>query len=197
MDLTFYSRLECCILGSAQAVLEGVGLPVPSRVEGVYSGVKGDPDCCDSLIVSLESSSSVLRTEDPRSGCHPNKRAITWEVRITRQVCDQQPDCDQQVEDCTGVLLCPGEPWPDNTPDPCRPAGRAATRALVYADRQALERALASTVKTCLCDPASYPDACNIECPYTCDSVQWIGTRRLTGGGCAGSIITLRVDVTG
>ncbi len=184
-DLSFYAHIECCLLSAAEATLESYGLPAPGRVEGVWFGVKGDPACCDALVVSVGASRPASQ-----GACHPAARVIDWEVRITRSVCQTDPECGEEPADCSENLLCPGDVWPETVPDGCETSGRQAQRRLLMADRTALETHLAGQAKCCV-NENRWRDC---GCQFACDEVLWQRSEPISGGGCAGTLLRFQTS---
>lgn len=194
-DLYYYHRVGCCILNAAIDVLSKAGLPIPARRDQVYSGKFGDPTCCDALLVTLGNSRPNPRARTPR--CGPLDKITEWEVRIFRDACPVDPECDANPVDCRDLVLCPTAPWPEPPElDPCAPASRAYQQALIYADRAALEQGLSAAIDACLCDREQFD--CDEPCLYDCsDPTIWTSTTRATGGGCAGSILKFETHTIG
>lgn len=201
MDLSFYQRLECCFLYAAEETLMAAGLPIPSRVEGVYHGVKGNPVCCDALIVSIGSARNPQEGQERAKNCGPGVRDITVEVRIFRDHCPLKEDeCGDDSPGPCGPdvpIVCPGEPWPEPpTDDPCSIPNRAWTNALMMADRTALELGVCQRVAHCLCSNEWFED-CDIECHSSCDDAVWVSSEPISGGFCAGTKLTFVVRIVG
>lgn len=192
-DLWYYGRVECCILWSAVGVLEACGLPVPARVEGVYSGQLGDPSCCDALIVTAGTSRNNPAVSATKRGCGPLDKVVEWEVRIFRDACQTEPECGDPLgsPSCVEFVGCPGESWPAPPDlDPCDPLSRGWQQALMKADRQALESGLAAQVDDCLCQSSAVFDCGGDGCLFVCDQpTTWLGSQRVSGGGCGGTIL--------
>ena len=194
VDLGFYRHIQCCILDAAKTVLVSNGLPVPERSDIVYSGVLGDPNCCDALLVTI--GDTTVNPKWQATGClGPQQMFVDFEVRIFRDNCPAHPvaeACTKHVDgDCGNWVPCPGEPLliPD---DPCERQERSWQETLIAADRYALETSLADAVKGCLCEPRCEGQPC----PWSCDRVLFMKSKKATGA-CGGTIITLRVEVTG
>lgn len=196
IDLTYYERVACCILGTASVLLEDAGLPVPARAAIVDAGQLGNPSCCEALLVTP--GRSLSRLEDGRK-CGPKEKIVEWELRIFRDACTAEHECGEEGESNCFDLggWCPGDPFPEQPEDACTPLGREWSRRLRLADRALLESPLfAAEVDACLCAVELF--GCDSICSLSCATpTEWYETARSSGGGCAGSILKFRTHTIG
>ena len=189
IDPQMLTRIACCGLQAAEAVLEHYAIPLP-KDRRIVAWIPDQVCGCDGLYVRQIDSVNTRFDDDH---CGPPRHELTFEVHISRCVTvpDPQKGCEHPPGECSEVLQC--EPGETILPEECDgPLGSSLAEAdLIMQDRWVLEAALAEEWRCCLngtgelceespCGPLA------LDCRY----LRWDRTTPLDSGGCAGSILT-------
>lgn len=184
----------CCGLRAASQLLTDAGIAVPDQRQ-VITHEPALLCTCDALFVSIGPSLNTTRQNtDPSAGvfgalglqsaCGVSTWTTSYEVFLSRCVVvqtDDHPCVDDG--DCADMLVCDGGDPPPR-PGPCEPAANKAIETYwLLAERELLERRLATEWTRCLCEGWCGDEECRSGCS---PQVEWIGSTPFDSGGCGG-----------